>query len=104
LAASDSYILIQSKVESTNDLINDSINNLEKMYEKYSGNKVRFAALSSTKWKNETEKYRLNKKNKVEYKYIDEELPQKEDNQQSVDKKSNIESVAEEIFGTFEIE
>ena len=104
LAASDSYVLIQSKVDSTNDLINDSIYILEKMFEKYSGNYVRFAALSSVKWKNETEKYRLNKKNKVEYKYINEENPQIKDNQQTVDKKSDIENVAEEIFGTFEIE
>ena len=104
LAASDKYILIQSKTESTNNLINTSISQIEKVYEEFSGNKVKFASVEDSLWKKETERYLLNKKNKVKYEYIEEDTSNNIDNQQSVDKKDEIESVAEEIFGTFEIE
>ena len=104
LAASDSYVLIQSKIDTTNNLINDSIFDLEKLFEEFSGNKVRFAALNTKLWKEETEKYRLNVKNKVKYNYIEEVDSDNIDNQQNVEKKGDVESVAEEIFGTFEVE
>ncbi len=105
LAASDRTILIQSKIESTNNLINEFILDIEKAYGNYfPGNNVKFAALDEKTWKAETEKYVINQKNKVKYTYIDEEESIIENNQQSVDKKNSIESVAEEIFGTFEIE
>ena len=104
LASSDRCVLIQSKIESTNDLINESINRIESAFGNFSGNIVKFAALDEKKWKEEIEKYRINVKNKVEYKYIDEVESEIIDNQQSVDKKDDLESVAEEIFGTFEVE
>ena len=104
LAASDRTVLIQSKIDTTNNLINEDIDNLEKLYEEYLGNKVRFAALDDNLWKKETEKYRLNVKNKVEYSYVDEEENVVDNNQQNVDVKDDIESVAEDIFGTFEVE
>ena len=104
LAASDRCVLIQSKIESTNDLINESIDSIEKAFKQFSDRTVRFAALGNKKWEVETEKYRINIKNKVEYTYIEEEKSDNTDNQQSVDKKDGIESVAEKIFGTFEIE
>ena len=104
LAASDKYILIQSNIDSTNSLINDNIKDIEKYYEEFLGNKVKFAALDSKKWEEETEKYRTNIKNKVKYEYIEEDDSNNIDNQQSVDKKEGIEELAEEIFGTFEVE
>ncbi len=103
LAASERVILIQSKIDSTNDLINEDIDTIEKYYDEYAENKVYLAALNEKIWAEEKEKYRINKKNKVEYKYV-EEIVDETKNQQSVDKQSDVESVAEEIFGTFEIE
>ncbi|MBQ4032134.1 MAG: DNA polymerase III subunit gamma/tau [Bacilli bacterium] len=103
LAASDKYVLIQNNSDSTNALINESINNIEKYYEEFSGNKVRFAALDSALWKEESTKF-INNKGKVKYEYIEEDNSDNIDNQQSVDKKDGIEDVAKEIFGTFEVE
>lgn len=104
LAASDRNVLIQSKIDSTNSLINDCINDLEKYYKQFLGNNVKFAALDANMWKEETEKYRLNKKNKVEYKYIEEEDSTSDNSQQSVEKTSDIEDLAADIFGDFEVE
>ena len=104
LAASDKYILIQSKIDSTNDLINDSIINIEENYADFSGNKVKFAALNEKLWKEETEKYRMNVKNKVEYKYIEEKEEKEENSPKKEKKKESIEDVATDIFGTFEVE
>ena len=104
LAASDRYILIQSKIDSTNNLINDNVSDLEKYYSEFFGNEVKFAALDANLWKKETEKYRMNKKNKVEYKYIEEKDSPKEETQQNVEKSNDIEDLAADIFGTFEIE
>ena len=102
LAASNRYVLIQSKTDSANDLINAKIQEIEDYYKKYSKNDLRFCAVNSELWKKETEKYRFNLKNKIKYEYIEEESSNI-DNQQNVDK-SDIESVATDIFGTFEVE
>jgi len=105
LAASKEYALIQSKTDSTNALINQQIEKIEKYYNELFNENLRFAALDSTLWQKEVEKYRNNLKNKIKYKYIQEET---KDNKQSVDlgnnKKESVEEVAKEIFGTFEIE
>lgn len=108
LAASDKYVLIQSKISSTNELINNSISSLEKYYCDYSGNNYRFAAINEDLWSKETEKYRFNLKNKIKYNYIDEE----DDSNIDVDEvttvddsnEDDMESVAKDIFGTFEVE
>ena len=102
LAASDTNVLIQSKVDSTNDLINDNIALLEKYYDEYSNNNYRFAAINSDLWNISVEKYRINMKNKIKYKYIEEELPEPEVKEE---KPSNdIEDLAKDIFGEFEVE
>ncbi|MBR4694099.1 MAG: DNA polymerase III subunit gamma/tau [Bacilli bacterium] len=102
LAASDTNVLIQSKVDSTNDLINDNIALLEKYYYEYSNNNYRFAAINSDLWNISVEKYRINMKNKIKYKYIEEELPEPEVKEE---KPSNdIEDLAKDIFGEFEVE
>lgn len=108
LAASDKYVLIQSKISSTNELINNTIDILEKYYSNYSGNNYRFAAINEDLWAKETEKYRFNLKNKIQYNYIDEEndsnIDVDMDNTVDVSNEDDMESVAKDIFGTFEIE
>lgn len=108
LAASDKYVLIQSKISSTNELINNTIDTLEKYYSDYSGNNYRFAAINEDLWSKETEKYRFNLKNKIQYNYIDEEndsnIDVDIDNTVDISNEDDMESVAKDIFGTFEIE
>ncbi len=105
LAASDKYILIQSKVDTTNSLINDHINALEKFYEEYSSKNMKFAAVNNEIWKKEVEKYRLNRNNQIKYKYMDESEDSKEkENIQQTSTSLDIEDVAREIFDSFEVE
>lgn len=105
LAASDKYILIQSKVDTTNSLINDHINALEKFYEEYSSKNMKFAAVNNEIWKKEVKKYRLNRNNQIKYKYMDESEDSKEqENIQQTSTSSDIEDVAREIFDSFEVE
>ena len=106
LAASNSYVLIQSKISSTNELINNVTDDLEKYYEDFSGNKVRFAALSEDLWKKEMENYRINIKNGIKYSYIDEPEEENSDsfNDIVITDNDDIEEVAKDIFGTFEVE
>lgn len=105
LAASDKYVLIQCKIDSTNELINKSIFNLENYFEDFSGNKLKFAAINDDLWKKETEKYRFNLKNKIKYNYIEEESDSSitEDNKQSVEL-NDTEALAMDIFGSYEVE
>ena len=67
---------------------------------------LKFAALKDEFWKKEVEKYRLNRNNKIKYKYIDEEsnsdLSDNETNKEV--NNSDIEELAKDIFGSFEIE
>ena len=106
LAASNTYVLIQSKIGSTNELINDIIGDLEKYYEDFAGNKVRFAALSEDLWKKEMENYRINIKNGIKYSYMDEPEEEKKVSEIEVvaSNSDDIEEVAKDIFGSFEVE
>ena len=106
LAASNTYVLIQSKINSTNELINNSIDDLGKYYEDYSGNKVKFAALTDELWQKEMENYRNNIKNGIKYNYIEEKEEVSEDSNviEDTPKLDNIEDVAKNIFGSFEVE
>ena len=105
LAVSNEYALISSKIDSTNSLINESIKDLERLYEEFSGNKYKFAAINSDLWKKESAKYLKNKENNIKYNYIEEELVE-EPVEEVVDntKDSDIEDLASDIFGTFEVE
>ena len=106
LAASKRYVLIQSKVSSTNELINNSLDDIGKYYEDFSGNKVKFAALSEDLWKKEMENYRNNIKNGIKYSYKEEKEISNlnEDIEDKVVDSSSIEDVAKDIFGSFEVE
>ena len=107
LAASPTYALIQSKIESTNDLINSSIDELEKYYKEFSGKLLRFAALNSDIWDKEKEKYRINLKKNIKYNYIDEGVSDdasSKEKEKTEDKKDDIESIASDIFDSYEIE
>jgi hypothetical protein len=105
LAASPTYALIQSKVESTNDLINSSIDELEKYYKDFSGKLLKFAALNNDIWDKEKEKYRINLKKNIKYSYIDEglseEVTKDENPKEELD---DIESLAKDIFDSYEVE
>ena len=105
LAASGKYSLLQSKNESTNDLINMEIDKIEKYYKSFSDIDMLFAAVNDDLWKKEVEKYRINLKKKIKYKYIDEKVLSSDietsDNDIDVDE---IEKVASEIFDSYEIE
>lgn len=105
LAASPSYVLIQSKIDSTNELINKKIDSLEECYCAFSGNSLKFAAIHSNLWQKETEKYRFNLKNKIKYSYMEEKVDEQPSTVVSSNESSeDIESVAKDIFGTFEVE
>lgn len=104
LAASDKYALISSKVDSTNDLINSNIIAIEKYYNEFSGNNVRFVAVNNELWLKEVEKYRNNIKNKIKYSYIDEPEIVVENTTEEVTHETTSEDVASDIFGSFEVE
>ena len=106
LAASNTYVLIQSKINSTNELLNNSIDDIGKYYEDFSGNKVKFAALTEDLWQKEMENYRNNIKNGIKYNYIEEKEELSEDSnvEENAIKSDNIEDVAKDIFGSFEVE
>ena len=104
LAASNKYVLIQSNNEATNALINDSIFNLEKNYNDFAGVSYRFAAINDDLWKKEVEKYRNNVKNKIKYNYMEEDIEETLDNDVVVEKSSDIENLAKDIFESYEVE
>lgn len=103
LAASKEYVLISSKIDSTNSLINEDILDLERLYSEFSGNNYRFAALNKDLWKKESALYLKNKENNIKYNYIEEEIAEK--GTEVLDsKETDIEDLAKDIFDTFEVE
>jgi DNA polymerase-3 subunit gamma/tau len=103
LAASDSYVLIQSSVDSTNELINNQIDLLESFYNSFSGNNYKFAAVNEKLWKEETEKYRENLKNKIEYSYIEETTTPVKKETKRKKKSDELEDIANDIFGSYDV-
>ena len=103
LAASDCYALIQSKIDSTNDLINDNITLIEKYFSEYSGNNYKFAAVNNELWKISVDKYRINMKNKIKYSYMEEEIPEASE-VENTKQKDDIEDLAKDIFGSYDVE
>lgn len=103
LAASNEYVLISSKIDSTNSLINENILDLERLYTDFSGNNYRFASLNKDLWKKESALYLKNKENNIKYNYIEEEIAEKPVDF-SVNIENDIEDLAKDIFDTFEVE
>ena len=100
-AASDKYAIISSKVDSTNELINNSINIIEKLFLEFSGLKYRFVSLSSDLWKEEVKKYRENKKNKIEYIYKEENVDYENVSDDSVlSSGDEIVDLGNDVFGS----
>lgn len=103
LAASPLYVLIQNKFDSTNDLINNHVLKIERLFKDFSNKDMKFAAINSDLWKKETEKYRFNLKNKIKYSYMSENENIQEDNEVVATDSDSIEDVAKDIFGSFDI-
>jgi hypothetical protein len=53
-------------------------------------------------WKKEVEKYRINKKNKIQYCYIEEKVLSVDDDVEA-DTVEDIESIAKDIFDSYEV-
>ena len=104
LAASDKYVLIQSSNEATNTLINDSIISLEKNYSDFAGVNYKFAAVNDELWKKEVERYRNNLKNKIKYNYMEEDIVETNDVNNSDIIENDIDILAKDIFGSYEVE
>ncbi len=106
LTASSTYALIQSKIDSTNELINNVVGNIEKHYNDFSGNNLKFAAINEELWSQEAEKYRFNLKNKIKYNYIEEKEDSIEEtnNLETVGNNEDMEAVGMDVFGSIEVE
>lgn len=98
-AASENYVIISCKVDSTNALINSSIKEIETLFMNLYNIDCRFVALTKDEWQKVKEEYIANLKNKVTYTLIDEEY------EEALSEESDeLEKLANEIFGSSNIE
>lgn len=104
LAVSDTNVLIQSKQDNVNDLINSSISKIEKMYFDVMNKNYRFAAINEKLWEKEVEKYRFNLKNKIKYTYMDEKEDEVIDSESDlVEETNDIEELVKSVFDSYEV-
>lgn len=104
LAVSDTNVLIQSKQDNVNDLINSSISKIEKMYFDVMNKNYRFAAINEKLWEKEVEKYRFNLKNKIKYTYMYEKENEVIDSESDVLEETNdIEELVKSVFDSYEV-
>ena len=100
-AASGRYAIISSKIDSTNDLINENILNIENLFTTFSSLNYRFVAVSNDLWKEEVKKYRENVKNKIKYIYVEENVESKKESKSKAKaSKSDIEDLGDDVFGS----
>ena len=98
-AASDTYAIISSKVDSTNSLINSSINEIETLFKNLYNIDYRFVAVTSEEWLKAKKEYITNIKNNISYTFIDEEYADS-----LLESSDELEKLANEIFGSDNIE
>ncbi len=98
-AASSKYVIISSKVDSTNALINSSIKEVETLFMNLYNIDCRFVALTNDQWLTVKDEYINNLKNKVPYTLIDEEFEET-----LLDDNDELSKLAMEIFGSDNIE
>ncbi len=96
VAASDGYYILTSKVESSIKIANSNLKLLEQMFAEGVGIKIKIVVLTPKEWIEAANDYKNNKKNKVEYKLL-EETTQDDKNENELDE-------LDEIFDTKKIE
>lgn len=92
VAASDSYAILVNKINSTNDLINENIESIEKDFRIFFGRSYKLSSISPSKWENTKNTYINNLKNGYQYTLIDDNIVIEENF-------SELEKLATEIFG-----
>ncbi len=97
VVASNEYFIICSLSDSSANLINKMILNIEKEYNKDKDNKYKIIAVSEQTWQDTKKKYIDDLKNHKKYELMDEIKLQKE-------KKEEIEDIANDIFDIDKIE
>ena len=98
-AASGRYAIISSNIDSTNELINEKMFEIENLFTTFSSLSYRFVSISNDLWKNEVKKYRENIKNKIKYIYKEEDIVS-ENVVVPVSDKSDIEDLGDDVFGS----
>ena len=100
VAASDKYAILTNDFSEIVSLLNKNITKIEEAFQTYSNTNYHFIALSEADWQEEKNKYILNIKNKIEYKYQEEPAKILEEPPTL----SNIEQTAFDIFSKDKIE
>ena len=98
-AASGRYAIISSNIDSTNELINENMFDIENLFTAFSSLDYKFVSISNDLWKEEVKKYRENVKNKIKYIYKEENIESKKKSKPK-SKKSDIEDLGDDVFGS----
>ena len=100
VVSSENYALICSKMESVANLINNKLEEIDILLQKYFKNPIHFVALSQKEWDIEKQEYVNKLKNKYSYQFIDE----KSILETKPKFESEIESIASKVFNHDKIE
>ena len=96
VTASNEYAIISNKVDYTNDLINQNIESLEKDLAMFYGKPYKLVAITESDWNHIKEEYINNLKKGYKYEMMDENMMEEQEARNVTD----LEKLAEEIFGT----
>ena len=92
VAASEKYAILTNNVDSTNDLLNENIDILEKDFNLFYNLNYKLVSISTKRWNVEKEKYIKNIRSGFNYKLIDDNIVIEEN-------LSELEKLAADIFG-----
>ena len=92
VAASENYAILTNNIDSTNDLLNENIDILEKDFNLFYNLNYKLVSISINRWNAEKEKYIKNIRSGFNYKLIDDNIVIEEN-------LSELEKVAADIFG-----
>ncbi len=103
-AASDKVIILTAPAESTINLINENIYNIDLAYNNYNQTSYHFIGLTNEEWQEAKNSYIKNIKNNVKYTYQEEDQSTQTSEETSSQVDSNIENTAFDIFDKNKIE
>ena len=102
VTASDKYAILVTTINHQELEINEKIDEIKKLFDKFNGNSYTLVFIGEAKWNQEKQKYIENLQKHYKYTYISEDI--EDDSQENKDSEDELTAIAADLFDIDKIE
>lgn len=102
VTASDKYAILVTTINHQELEINEKIDEIKKLFDKFNGNSYTLVFIGGAKWNQEKQKYIENLQKHYKYTYISEDI--EDDSQENKDSEDELTAIAADLFDIDKIE